>query len=94
MPARTATRLSATVVIRAAARHPSCWKPSPSMLPPHRRRAATQWRLVGQAREPASMFRRALAAIHSDEGETSMRLVEYFLAFTALAAAGILAFIR
>jgi len=40
------------------------------------------------------MFRRTLAAIHTDEGETSMRLVEYFLAFIALAAAGILTFIR
>ena len=27
------------------------------------------------------MIRRTLAAIHPDEGETSMRLVEYFLAF-------------
>jgi hypothetical protein len=41
------------------------------------------------------MFRRTLAnANHSDEGETSMRLVEYFLALVALAAAGILAFLR
>jgi hypothetical protein len=50
--------------------------------------------VVDEARELGSMFRRTLAAIHSDEGETSMRLVEYFLAFIALAAAGILAFIR
>jgi hypothetical protein len=81
-------------VIRAPARDPSRWKRPTSILRAHRRRAAIQRPVVGQARELASMFRRTLAAIHSDEGETSMRLVEYFLAFIALAAAGILAFIR
>jgi hypothetical protein len=52
-------------------------------------------RFVDQVQEPASMFRRTLAnAFQSDDGETSMRRVEYFLAFVALAAAGILAFLR
>ena len=40
------------------------------------------------------MFRRAIAALHHDDGESSMRVVEYFLALLALAAAGILAFVR
>jgi len=42
------------------------------------------------------MFRRTIAAaLHPDDGESSsMRVVEYFLAFLALAAAGILAFLR
>ena len=81
-------------VIRAPVRGPSRWKRCASILRPHRRGAATQRTVVDQARELESMFRRTLAAIHTDEGETSMRLVEYFLAFIALAAAGILAFIR
>jgi hypothetical protein len=41
------------------------------------------------------MFRRTIAAAFSpEEGDRSMRLVEWFLAGLALVAAGFLAFIR
>ena len=42
------------------------------------------------------MLRRSIAAaLHPDDGESSsMRIVEYVLAFVALLAAGFLAFVR